>query len=169
MAALLLGARWPIDGRLVANASSPKPSSLIPAGTAQREGFERGQLAVSSHDVVVGDLDGGEAAALRSGINVECREAVGVRRVSHRRPLRLLMHIDGRALACLWVGFADRSDHPALRRVEEPLVRRRRRPTAADDHVNRTLLVSITSVAVDAATGVRVAFASWPRIGCERS
>ena len=31
------------------------------------------------------------------------------------------------------------------------------------------LLVSITSVVVAAATGVRVAFASWPRIGCERS
>jgi hypothetical protein len=31
------------------------------------------------------------------------------------------------------------------------------------------LLVSITSVAVVAATGVRVAFDSQPRIGCERS
>src|SRR5262249_61443058 len=73
--------------------------------------------------VVVGDLDRGEVAALRPGIDGECGEAVGVGRVSHCRPGRVLLHVDRRTLACCRVGFADGGDHATLRRVEKKMVR----------------------------------------------
>jgi hypothetical protein len=37
---------------------------LVTAGAAQREGFERRQLTVRPHDIVIDDLDRGSAAAI---------------------------------------------------------------------------------------------------------
>src|SRR5262249_2483728 len=92
------------------------PCGLVAAWAAQHERFEGGHTAVWTRYVVVGDLDRGEVAALRPGIDGECGEAVGVRRVSHRRPGRVLLHVDRRTLACCRVGFADAGDHATLRR-----------------------------------------------------
>jgi hypothetical protein len=39
-------------------------TGLVASGAAQREGFERGQLTVRPHHIVIGDLDRGDAAAL---------------------------------------------------------------------------------------------------------
>src|SRR5215510_3165564 len=99
------------------------PCGLVAAWAAQHERFEGGHTAVWTRYVVVGDLDRGEVAALRPGIDGECGEAVGVRRVSHRRPGRVLLHVDRLTLACCRVGFADGGDHATLRRVEKQLVR----------------------------------------------
>src|SRR6516165_12654633 len=99
------------------------PCGLVAAWAAQHERFEGGHTAVWTRYVVVGDLDRGEVAALRPGIDGECGEAVGVGRVSHRRPGRVLLHVDRRTLACCRVGFADGGDHATLRRVEKQLVR----------------------------------------------
>src|SRR6516162_9196006 len=99
------------------------PCGLVAAWAAQHERFEGGHTAAWTRYVVVGDLDRGEVAALRPGIDGECGEAVGVRRVSHRRPGRVLLHVDRRTLACCRVGFADGGDHATLRRVEKQLVR----------------------------------------------
>ena len=62
------------------------PCGLVAAWAAQHERFEGGHTAVWTRYVVVGDLDRGEVAALRPGIDGECGEAVGVGRVLHRRP-----------------------------------------------------------------------------------
>ena len=77
---------------------------LIAAGAAEGKGFERGQLTVWSHHVIIRDLDRGDTAADPIRVYGECREAVGVRGVSHRRPRRLLLDVDRRALAGLRVG-----------------------------------------------------------------
>src|SRR5499427_4784631 len=98
------------------------PCGLVAAWAAQHERFEGGHTAVWTRYVVVGDLDRGEVAALRPGIDGECGEAVGVGRVSHRRPGRVLLHVDRRTLACCRVGFADGGVHATLRRVEKQLV-----------------------------------------------
>src|SRR5262245_57869339 len=76
------------------------PCGLVAAWAAQHERFEGGHTAVWTRYVVVGDLDRGEVAALRPGIDGECGEAVGVGRVSHRRPGRVLLHVDRLTLAC---------------------------------------------------------------------
>jgi hypothetical protein len=39
-------------------------TGLIAARAAQREGFERGQLTVTAHHVIVGDFDRGEVAGM---------------------------------------------------------------------------------------------------------
>src|SRR6516165_7160697 len=114
------------------------PCGLVAAWAAQHERFEGGHTAVWTRYVVVGDLDRGEVAALRPGIDGECGEAVGVGRVSHRRPGRVLLHVDRRTLACCRVGFADGGDHATLRRVEKQLVRWQGRSAAADHHVHRS-------------------------------
>src|SRR5260370_7342535 len=95
-------------------------TGLVAAGALQREGFERGELAVRPHHVVIGDLDRGNAAAIRPGIEGECREAVGMRGIAHRRPGRLFLHVDRWTLAGLRVGFAARGDPPPRPRVYEP-------------------------------------------------
>ena len=51
--------------------SSCPISRQVAAGAAKRKGFERGQAAARSHDVLVGDLDAGEIAGTRSRIEVE--------------------------------------------------------------------------------------------------
>ena len=66
-------------------------------------------------------------------------EAVGVRRVAHRRPGRVFLHIDRRTPVGRGVEGADGGDHAALRRVEEQLVRWTRRAAAADHHVHGAL------------------------------
>src|SRR5215469_18381530 len=114
------------------------PCGLVAAWAAQHERFEGGHTAVWTRYVVVGDLDRREVAALRPGIDGECGEAVGVGRVSHRRPGRVLLHVDRRTLACCRVGFADGGDHATLRRVEKQLVRWQGRSAAADHHVHRS-------------------------------
>src|ERR1700738_2341617 len=62
-----------------------------------------------------------------------------MRSVSYRRPRRLLLHVDRWTLTRRRVRFADGGDHPALRRIEEPLVRWSGRSATADDHVHRSL------------------------------
>src|SRR6202035_4754339 len=69
----------------------------VAARTPQCERFERCELAIWSHDIVVDDLHGGRAAALRSRINREGREAVGMRCVPDRRPGCIFPDIDRRA------------------------------------------------------------------------
>jgi hypothetical protein len=48
-----------------------KVASLVASGAAQREGFERGQLTVRAHHVIVGDVDRGEVAGMGSRIDGE--------------------------------------------------------------------------------------------------
>src|SRR6516225_2487998 len=50
------------------------PCGLVAAWAAQHERFEGGHTAVWTRYVVVGDLDRGEVAALRPGIDGECGE-----------------------------------------------------------------------------------------------
>src|ERR1700757_3441146 len=100
------------------------PLLLIPPRPGQRERLERRDLAVRPDHIVIHDLDRGGAAAHFTWIERECRKAVRMRGVAHRRPWRLLLDINRRALARLRVGLADRRDHPARRRIEEKLVRR---------------------------------------------
>src|ERR1700746_2405521 len=55
-------------------------ASLIAAGAAQREGFERDQLTVGPDHIVLGDFDCREVAGLRTRIDSECGKAVRMRR-----------------------------------------------------------------------------------------
>ena len=68
---------------------------------------------------------------------MEGREAVRVRRVAHRRPRCVLVHVDRRPFSGGRVALSDGGDDPARRRVEEQLVRGQRGAAAADDHVDR--------------------------------
>jgi hypothetical protein len=43
---------------------APNMPHLVTTGAAQREGFERGQLTVRPHHVVVGDCDRGEVTGM---------------------------------------------------------------------------------------------------------
>src|SRR5262249_40861720 len=124
---------------------------------------------VIAGDFIVGDFDRCEVAGMRSRIDCEPRKAVGMRRLSHGRPGCVLPDVDRRSLACLRVRVAEGSDHPTFRRGEEKRARRKWQSATADHHVYRSLVVSITSVAVAAGTGVRVAFSSRLLTGLRKS
>src|SRR6516165_2267655 len=54
-------------------AAGPNPTGLVPARAAQREGFERRELTVCPHYVVIGDGNRGDIAGMRSWIDGERR------------------------------------------------------------------------------------------------
>src|SRR5262249_2005884 len=145
------------------------PCGLVAAWAAQHERFEGGHTAVWTRYVVVGDLDRGEVAALRPGIDGECGEAVGVGRVSHRRPGRVLLHVDRRTLACFGSGSPTAVITRHCGGLKNNWFDGKDVPPPPITMCTVPLVVSITSVAVAARIGVRVRFYCWPRIGCDRS